>query len=417
MNPEVIRITMARAENDLPGSEEPVAEPRLVTRAQSHLFAFLRELHSGGLSVPPNKQLDFFTGIEALGPSTSGQLYWLGVATLVTSERGQAIYDEVFQQFFGGTQDATVVADEPADEAEDAEEEPEEEEATGSGENDVSDAILAESGGSGLRASLLSPEGSRRFASTTAAAASYMARIRTELPSALPTVRSRRRRSGTRRQQVDLRATHLDARSTYGEIVKLRWLHRPNYQRRLLILVDVSGSMKQYSPDYLRFAHAAVASCARVEVFTFGTRLTRVTSTLRIREVDSALAALAQVVLDADGGTLIGESLQEFLGNARLVTMARGAQVLILSDGLERGDCTSMVSSVRRLSQLAHRLSWWSPLACDPNYRPLTRGMSAIAGELDAIAGVDDLPSSLASIREQFAAPHQQFDRGEMTHV
>jgi uncharacterized protein with von Willebrand factor type A (vWA) domain len=373
---------------------DPVVELRLVSRAQDHLFGFLRALHAGGLSVPAPKQRDFLTGIETFAPASTGQLYWIGAATLVTSERGQLVYDEVFGEFFGTPGEAFVVSDEPAEEAD----EDDEESAATSGEQDSEDVVADQGGGSGLMASRVSPELPRSFAATDARAADLMRRVREQLPRAVPTVRSRRSRPGRRRERVDLRALFLDARRTQGEFIRLRWRHRPARQRRVLLLIDVSGSMKQFSPDHLRFAHCAVAACDRVEVFTFGTRLTRVTTTLRDRDVDSALAALAQVVLDADGGTMLGESFQQFLGNAHYVTMARGALVLVLSDGLERGDCTAMTASVHRLSQLSHQLRWWSPLACDPAYRPLTRGMAAVLGDLDALTGVRDLESALAGI-------------------
>jgi uncharacterized protein with von Willebrand factor type A (vWA) domain len=371
------------------------AADRAVLRTQDHLVGFLRALHAGGLSVPTPKQLDFFTGIETFAPATTGQLYWIGAATLVTSESGRQVYDEVFQAFFGSTADAFVVVDEPADQVDPDDDE---QSAASPGEQDGEDVLADQAGGSGLMASRVSPELPKRFAPTDDRAADLMRRVREQFPRAVPTVRSRRSRPGSRRQRVDLRALFLDARRTQGEFVRLHWRHRPARQRRVLLLIDVSGSMKQFSADHLRVAHCVVAACARVEVFTFGTRLTRVTAALRDRDVDAGLAALAQVVLDVDGGTMIGESFQQFLGNAHYVTMARGALVLVLSDGLERGDCTAMTSSVHRLSQLSHQLRWWSPLACDPAYRPLTRGMAAVAGDLDALTGVRDLESALTAL-------------------
>ena len=375
-------------------------DPRLVTRTQDHLFAFLHALHAHGISIPANKQLDFLSGIELLAPSTTGQLYWVGASTLVSAEADQHVYDEVFQRFFGTSADAFVVTDEPAAEAED-EEDRDDEQAAAGGENDVDDLVADTGGGSGLEASRISPEAVRRFAATRPGAHDTMRRIRRELPAAVPAVRSRRHRPGGR-HRLDLRAVYLESRRTQGEFVRLRWSGRPPRQRRVLDLIDVSGSMKQYSPDYLRFAHAVVAACDRAEVFTFGTRLTRVTSVLRNPDVDAALAALAQVVLDADGGTMIGNSLAEFLGNARFVTMARGALVLVLSDGLERGDCAAMTAATRRLARLGHQLTWWSPLACHPEYRPVTRGMSQVLPDLDALTGVQDLDTALTAVRDGF---------------
>ncbi|MCO8273936.1 VWA domain-containing protein [Actinoplanes sp. TRM 88003] len=376
----------------------PDPDQRLVSRAEDHLFAFLRQLHVRGLVVSTPKQLDFFAAIDALPPTTTGQLYWIGVATLVTSEPALLVYDGVFQQFFGRADEAVPVLDERPEQPPDDDNEP-----TGSpGEREAADIALEHGGRNGLAAGRLSPESVVRFPATSPDARQILRRIAGELPRAVPTTRSRRSRPGGRRRRVDLRATYHQSLRTHGEVMRLHWRHRPPHERRVLVLVDVSGSMKQYSADYLRFAHTMVATCARVEVFTFGTRLTRVTPALRTPETDTALAALAGLVLDAEGGTQIGESLRTFLGSARFVTMSRGALVLVLSDGLERGDCTGMVAATRRLSQLAHRLCWWSPLACDPAYRPLTRGMSAVRPELDALTGVRDLETALAAVVSAF---------------
>ena len=135
-------------------------------------------------------------------------------------------------------------------------------------------------------------------------------------------------------------------------------------------------------------------------------------------DVDDALAALSGCVLDADGGTRIGVALQQFLGNGRYVALARGALVIVLSDGLERGDPAAMADAARRLSRLAHRLVWWSPLACDPAYRPVTRGMQAILPDLDALAGARDLPTLLDEVRrlpETSAGPRRTATRAWST--
>ncbi|SNY39193.1 vWA domain-containing protein [Paractinoplanes atraurantiacus] len=350
------------------------------------LFAFLRELRSRGLAVPVDKQRDFFAAVELM-PS---QFYWAGATTLVTSEAELRIYDEVFSSSFSKMimEGFPEIGEEP----------------TGvPGSREAGDLVLEQGGSEGLAAGRISPESTVRFPATEPDAFELLHQIRRSLPRAVPTTRSRRSQPGGRRRRVDLRSTYHDSRRTYGEVMRLHWRHRPPEERRVLVLVDVSGSMKQYSADYLRFAHAVVATCPRAEVFTFGTRLTRVTAALRVPSVDAALAGLAEVVLDAEGGTQIGESLQTFLGNAHYVTMARGALVLVLSDGLERGDCTAMTAATGRLSRLAHRLSWWSPLACDPAYRPLTRAMAAVRADLDSLTGVRDLATALTAVREGFA--------------
>jgi len=362
---------------------------------ENHLFAFLRALHDGGMRVPAPKQLDFLRSIELLRPASGPQLYWSARATLTTSYRDAEVFDPIFEEFFGtGSEPAVLSEDEP---------EPDSQEQAAPGDRaDDEPSPFDGSDGTGIEASTAGRKGRRVFGRTTPEGHRLMADIGRDLATAVPTFRSRRRRPGTRRDRLDLRAVYLRSRRTHGEIIDLRFRHRPQRPRRVLVLIDVSGSMKQHSPDYLRFAHVVVSTCERAEVFTFGTELTHVTPALRHRDVDTALDALADVVLDADGGTMIGPSMQAFLAHARYVTMARGALVIVLSDGLERGDCTAMRDATRRLALLGHRLLWWSPLACDPRYRPLTRGMAAVAGDLDALAGVRDLRTAHTQVRQEF---------------
>jgi uncharacterized protein with von Willebrand factor type A (vWA) domain len=179
----------------------------------------------------------------------------------------------------------------------------------------------------------------------------------------------------------------------------------------MLLLVDVSGSMQAQSEPTLRFAQALTRARARVETFTFGTRLTRVTAALRRRDGDAALARLAAEVGDFDGGTRIGAALEAFLARPTNAALARGAVVLVFSDGLERGDPAPMVAAVRRLARLAHRLVWASPLAADPRYRPATRAMSGVLPDLDALVDGGG-PAALARLPDRIAATLRQ-PRGE----
>jgi len=353
-----------------------------MTHAVDHVRGFLRDLREHGLLAPVGKQRDFLRALASVPPRDVGHLYWIARSTLTTSLPDKDIFDPVFARWFG----AGVVEVAPS------EVEAEEQEAPDTGDGDPPDLALLE--GAGQTASWSTVDRRASFATTTDTERQLLSALRKALPAALPTVRSRRRRAARRGDQLDVRRVHREAWRTGGDVVTLRWRRHPRRQRPVLVLIDVSGSMKQHSADHLRFAHAVVAVCDRAEVFTFGTRLTRVTGELRTRDVDTALSGLAEVVRDADGGTRIGPSLREFLGNARQLRMARGALVLVLSDGLERGDCVPLTKAVRRLSLLGHRLVWWSPLACDPAYRPVTRGMAAVVADLDVLAGVRDLETA-----------------------
>jgi uncharacterized protein with von Willebrand factor type A (vWA) domain len=153
--------------------------------------------------------------------------------------------------------------------------------------------------------------------------------------------------------------------------------------RRLLLLIDVSGSMKIHTGDYLKLAHAVVQSASQAEIFTFGTRLTRITPALRIRDREQALARAAAQVDDWDGGTRIGPTLLAFLSVPRFSAFARGAAVVILSDALERGGHAEMETAMRRLKARAFRLSLATPLAGDSRFEPRTAALQAILPVLD----------------------------------
>lgn len=167
-----------------------------------------------------------------------------------------------------------------------------------------------------------------------------------------------------------------------------------------MLLVDISGSMSAYADALLRFAHAAARrSVAPTEVFTIGTRLTRVSRELRHRDPDTAMAAVAHAVPDWSGGTRLGVLLKEFLDRWGQRGMARGAIVVILSDGWERGDPGVLGTQMQRLSRLAHRVVWANPRKARPGYEPLAAGMAA------ALPHVDDFVEghSLAAL-ERLAA-------------
>lgn len=375
-------------------AEHRAPVPGLETRMADHLHGFLRDLRARGLSVSTPKQLDFLRGIEAGRPDTTDVLYWIAVTTLTSSLPDRNVLDPVFARWFIDENTPRPTSEDGLADDGDAPG-PVGRDGTGTVEN--TDPLGADDG---LEPSAIDYEHRRRFDIAPRAALDEMARIRQIAPTVIPTIHSRRRKPSKRGPWLDLRRVCTLARRTQGEIIMLRRRSRPRRQRRVLLLIDVSGSMKQYSTAYLRLAHALVSGCERAEAFTFGTRLTRVTPVLRTRDVDAALGSLADVVRDVDGGTRIGAVIDDFLGNPRYVATARGAVVIVLSDGLERGDCEQMHRTIRRLSLLSNRLVWWSPLAVDPAYRPRTRGMAGILGDIDALAGVDDLRSARTQLEK-----------------
>lgn len=212
-------------------------------------------------------------------------------------------------------------------------------------------------------------------------------RLQREAPRRLPRRRGHRRQRARRGPWADLRRTLRDSARNDGEVLRLLRLRRRKRLRKLLLLIDVSGSMKERTDDNLKLAHALTQVAPQLEVFTFGTRRTRVTRPLKLKRREQALAAAAHLVSDFDGGTRIGDALQAFLDVPRFAGYARGAAVLIISDGLERGDLTSMRAAVARFSRRAWRLSWLTPLAASRAFTPQTAALVAIRNYVDDMVG------------------------------
>ena len=175
------------------------------------------------------------------------------------------------------------------------------------------------------------------------------------------------------------------ALGTGGEALEWRWLRRSTRPRPIVLVCDISGSMEQYSRFLLRFAHALQRTGAPVEVFVFGTRLTRITRELRIRSPDAAIRRVADRVVDWSGGTRIGESLRTLNRKWVRRTIRSGAVVLIVSDGWERGDSELLAREMAALRRACHRLLWLDPLASRPGFEPATAGLRAALPHVDAL--------------------------------
>jgi uncharacterized protein len=218
-----------------------------------------------------------------------------------------------------------------------------------------------------------------------------------------PTRLSRRMRASRRRGHApDLRRTVRSSLRTGGEPMHRYWRAPSTRPRQLVLICDVSGSMSPYARMLLQYMHACVAARVRVEAFAFGTRLTRVTHELGGRDHDRALERAATAVTDFAGGTRIGASLAE-LNRVHGRRLGRGAAVVILSDGWDRGDPVQLAAEIARLRRTAHKLVWLNPLAASPEYEPLTRGMRAAVPHIDQLLAGNSLASleQLAAILEE----------------
>lgn len=330
-------------------------------------------LREHGLAVAPEQTVSFLSAIELLGPRSLEHVRKAAVATLAPHPEQRELFDALFDAHFLG-----AIA-EPGDEDFAPDDEMSVQEDTGSREillgEEINETGQAATGAEALSVRLLKPldenEALRRFGRA--------------LPEALPRRRGYRHRTARRGTTVDLARSMRDAIRHDGEVMSLKKRRRLSRPRPILLLIDVSGSMKQRSDANLALAHTIVQSAPYVEVFTFGTRLTRVTKALRRKRREQALMEAAGLVADWDGGTRIGDALQAFLAVPRFASYARGAVVVVLSDGLERGDPATLVAAVARLSQRAHRIDWLTPLAADPAFRPETEALRLIAPRLASL--------------------------------
>jgi len=243
----------------------------------------------------------------------------------------------------------------------------------------------------------------RDFALYTDAERAIARRLLARLARRSPQRISRRTVPTRRRREVhDLRATIRLSLRHGGEFVERRYRAPALRPRRLVLVCDVSGSMAPYARMLLMYLQACVAARTRVEAFVFGTRLTRVTRELAGRDPDRALRRAAEAVQDWSGGTRIGDALAE-LNRVHGRRIGRGALVVILSDGWDRGDPEVLAEEMARLRRTAHRVVWLNPLAADPRYEPLTRGMQAALPHVDHLIPGNSLASleALAELMEE----------------
>jgi hypothetical protein len=351
-----------------------------MTPALAPFLAFAPALRTAGFPAAPEQVQSFIAAVGLLGPKDIHDIRRAAHAVFGPGPDRKADFDGVFDTVFLGR----VFAAPGEGEAEDLPQtfdsgdfgllpEPDDEEPSGA-EATAAERLFARA----LRAE--DEEGAlRAFARA--------------LPRALP--RRRSRRLGPGAGLPDPRAAFREMMRKDGEVTRLPSRARRFRQRRVLLLVDVSGSMKAGTDGALRLAHALVQAGERVEVFTLGTRLTRVSRALRYRNRDQALAMAGGLVADWDGGTRLGEALQVFLSVPRFASFARGALCVVVSDGLERGGPEALVGAMDRLRGLAWGVLWLSPLAADPAYRPETGAMRAILPMLDHL-GAGDTPPAIA---------------------
>lgn len=342
---------------------------------EESLLGFTGALRAAGLSITQDRELTFLRSLTLVGLTDRESVYWAGRTTLTCSPADLHPYDQVFEQWFSGTRMDAVSPSKKAP-------------------STAVQALLDEMGGDGagagdseedIRAAASEREVLRQrdIASLTANERAVLRRqFATLRPK--PPMRRSRRHTRSRRGMIDGPATlrsQLRRMGEPGAIVRRRVARHP---RRVVLLVDVSGSMGAYADALLRLAHTVVQSAPRsTEVFTMGTRLTHVTQALRHREGDRALLSAGSAVPDWSGGTRLGEALGAFMDRWGRRGMARGAVVVVFSDGWERAQPEALGEQLRRLSAVAHRVIWVNPHRGRPGYAPVQSGIVAALPHVD----------------------------------
>jgi uncharacterized protein with von Willebrand factor type A (vWA) domain len=365
-------------------------EPSGLERAA---VGFARLLRAAGLDVPVGSTIAFAQALAAVGMQRRDSVYWAGQATLVRRPEDIDVYDRAFAAWWERTATLSLAAAPPVQElvlAFDADGDDEPEREDDDGERDDTPTIS-------VRYSPSEVLRHRDFATYTPEEFAEARRLMSELRLHGAVRRSRRTRPSRHRSgPPDLRRTVRRALRAGGEPINRAFVEPGERPRRLILLCDVSGSMEAYSRALLRFLHAAVVGRGRVEAFALGTRLTRLTRDLSTRDPDAALTAAARRVVDWSGGTRLGEGLRQFNDEWGVRGLARGAVVVILSDGWDRGDPELLGEQMARLHRVTRRIIWVNPLKASPGFAPLARGMAA------ALPYVDEFVEghSLASLEE-----------------
>jgi len=352
-----------------------------VTGADRMAVAFGHLLRSAGLDVPLGSVVTFTAALGAVGLDRRAAVYWAGRATLVRRPEDVGPYDRVFAEFWLQRQSlpAPLATPQPVALALDEGEEG----AAGEVESDpAGDALV-------VRYSPVEVLRHKDFAAYSHAEFAESRRLMADLRLAGELRRARRRRPVRRSRsgasRPDLRRTVRRALRAGGEPIERAWSAPAERPRRVVLLCDVSGSMEPYGRAMLRFLHAAVVGrgAGRVEAFALGTRLTRITRELAWRDPDGAMARAGHAVSDWSGGTRLGDGLRVFNDRWGVRGLARGAVVVILSDGWDRGDPEQLAAEMARLRRVAHRIVWVNPLKATPGYAPLARGMAAALPYVD----------------------------------
>jgi uncharacterized protein len=337
------------------------------------LLGFTHALRAAGVPVTPDRSQTYVEAVALVGLDDRRATYTAGRATLCAGPDDLARYDQVFEAYFGARDGLPLPR-------------PARTSVPAVGDLPLADGVGAPEHADDVTRAMASDVEVLRHRDVAGLSAAEKRRLAAMFDSLTPRAPLRRtaRHCPWHRGRVDAARTLRTSLRRMGEPAEIAWRRRATRPRRVVLLIDVSGSMSGYADTLLRLAHRMThALPGGVETFTVGTRLTHLTRALRLRDGERALVAAGDTVPDWSGGTRLGETLQVFGDRWGRRGMARGAVVVVFSDGWERGDVSLLAEQAEHLGRVAHRLVWVNPHRGKEGYEPVQAGVRAVLPHVD----------------------------------
>lgn len=384
---------------------------------QSHfltnLLVFPRMLRSAGMPVSPEQAMDFARGLSLVNIGSRQEVYHAARSLLVTRKEQLTLFETVFNRFWRAHTRGEWPDPKPPQREDRPRREP----------FDVVSYMAHKEGQAQRTVDVVDKSGAfsaserlqrKDFARMTDEELDAVKRLIRQMRWQVSLRQTRRRVAARKGRILHLRRVLRSATKFGGTPLALAWQDRKIKQRPLVLIADISGSMEKYARIMLQFAYSVSHSLQDVEIFLFGTRLTRVTPQLKLKNIDRAIDDAAREVVDWSGGTRIGQSLHAFNHRWSRRVLRRGAIVLIISDGWERGDVSQLRKEMRYLQHRCHRLIWLNPLSGKQAYEPRVEGMAAALPFVDDFLPIDNLQSLHALSRHLSALGQQRSQRSQV---
>src|SRR5919199_2246756 len=381
-------------------------------RLAENVMHFARLLRAAGLRIGPDRVVDCVQALEIAGPQRREDWYWTMSAVLLSRQEQRPIFDQAFQIFWRDPKLAERMMQVLLPKAHGRAAKPEEQQS-----QRLTDALFNRNREDAAREQKIDLEARLTFSSRevlsrmdfdtmSAAELAEAKKLIAELRLPLPEIRTRRYYAHRAGRRIDLRASLRESLREGGDIIPLVRAARRELHPPLVVLCDISGSMNPYARMFLHFLHAITNDRDRVSVFVFGTRLTNITRQLRHRDVDVAMAKVADAIKDWSGGTRIGASLRDFNFKWARRTLAQNACVLLVSDGLDREAGEGLAQEMERLAKSARYLVWLNPLLRYEKFEARPAGVRAMLPHVDLFLPVHNL-KSLVELARTLSQPLQ----------